>query len=114
MTTGEVLLVAYSRGYRGKRRAEPRARNPRDSERTVMLNRNRMKSFRYDFKQIMVFHKVDESQATSIIASVTAKASNISIQAAVDYVQEQEKAGIVPKGAADDIIDLLDRSSKLR
>jgi hypothetical protein len=107
-------LAAYSRGYRGKRRAEPRARNPRDSERTVMLNRNRLTSFRYDFKQIMEKYKVDPSLAASVLATVTAKSSNISMQAAAVYVEEQEKAGVFTKEATDEIYDLLDKFSKLR
>lgn len=114
MPAGEILLAAYSGGYKGKRRMEPRVRPPRESERTVMLNRNRITSFRYDFKQIMEKYKIEPTIATSVIASVTAKSSNISMQAAADYVDEQERAGVFSKEATDEIYDLLDRFSKLR
>jgi len=79
-----------------------------------MLNLHRMTTFTYDLKEILSHYKIGETIAPSVIASVTAKASRISIDAAIQYVRDQEKAGVLPKLAADEICNLLERWSRLR
>jgi hypothetical protein len=79
-----------------------------------MLNLNRISSFRYSIREIMAIHKVDEEIAASVVATVIAKGSRMSIAAAMDYVQEREKAGAISKDASNDICDLLDRYTKYR
>jgi len=79
-----------------------------------MLNLNRITSFRYGIREIMVNHEVSESIASSVVASVIAKASRMSIDTARDYVLDQEKAGSYPKEVSDEILDLLDRYSRHR
>ncbi len=79
-----------------------------------MLNLHKLTTFTYDLKEILSHYKIGESVAPSIIASVTAKGSRISIDAAIQYVRDQEKAGVLPKPAADEICDLLERWSRLR
>jgi hypothetical protein len=106
--------LVVNRRYKGRRYSEPRVPNPHEHDRTVMLNLGRITSFRYDIREIMRHYEIEESAASSVVASVIAKGSRISINSAVDYVREQEKAGIYPREASDEICNLLDRFSKLR
>lgn len=107
--------MAYqSRGYKGKRRDSPRRYSPRESERTTMLNVGRLNSVKYGLREIMAHYEVDEAIARTIIASVIAKASRISIVSARDYVRDQEKAGLVSHDVSNEICMVLDQHSKLR
>lgn len=101
-------------GYKGKRRREPRRRLPQETERTVMLNLGRLNAIKYDLKEIMREYDVDEATASTLIASVIAKGSRISIGEARDYVREQEKAGVISKDVSDEICGVLSQFSKLR
>jgi len=110
---GDVKLVV-NRRYKGRRYSEPRVPMPRERDRTVMLNLGRLTSFRYDIREIMARYEIETSAASSVMASVIAKGSRISIGSAMDYVREQEKAGTYPREVSDEICNLLDRFSKLR
>ena len=112
--SGEILLVAAAGGYRGKRRREPRRTMPRETERTTMLNLGRITSIKYGLREIMKYYEIDDSVASTVIASVIAKGSRISIASARSYVRNQEKAGMYPKEASDEICNLLGQYSKLR
>ncbi len=79
-----------------------------------MLNLRRLIPFRFDIRDIMARNNVDEAVGSSVVASVIAKASRISIQAAKEYVRDQEKAGSFGNEVTLDICDLLDRYSKYR
>ncbi len=100
--------------YRGRRFNDRRVHSPRESERTVMLNLGRITSLRYDMKEVMSHYKVEETTASAVMASIIAKGSRISIDSALDFVREQEKTGMYPREALEEICDLLDRYSKLR
>ena len=91
-----------------------RRRPPRCTDRTSMLNLNRITPFRYDIREIMSHYEVDEAIASTVIASVIAKASRISVASARTYVREQEKESRYPKEVTAEICDLLDRYSKYR
>lgn len=107
-------MAGYRGKYKGRKRNEPRTHGPRESERTVMLNQGRLSMFRYGLREIMGNYKVDEASASSLIASVIAKGSRVSIDSARMYVLEQEKLGLCPKEATDEICDLLDKFSRYR
>lgn len=100
--------------YKGRRFDDRRAHAPRVTERTVMLNLGRITSLRYDMKEVMSHYKIEESAASSVMASVIAKGSRISINSARDYLREQEKTGVYPREALLELSDLLERYSKLR
>ena len=106
--------MVVGRRYKGRRYNEPRVPKPRERDRTVMLNLGRITSFRYDIREIMRHYEIEDSAASSVVASVIAKGSRISINSAMDYVREQEKAGTYPREVSEEICDLLDRFSKLR
>ena len=74
-------MAGYRGKYKGRRSNEPRPYSPRSSERTPMLNLHRVNAFTYDLKEILSHYKINETVAPSFIASVTAKASRISIDA---------------------------------
>lgn len=101
-------------GYRGRRRNEPRRYAPRENEKTTMLNVGRLNSVKYGLREIMAHYEVDEATARTIIASVIAKASRISIASARDYVRDQEKTGVVSHDVSNEICMVLDQHSKLR
>ena len=111
---GEVLLPGSRRGFRGRRYNAPRMPSPNESVRTVMLNLSRLSAFRYDIKEIMKRYAVEETAASSFMASGIAKGSRISVDSAVAFVRDQEKAGIYPKEASNEIVALLDRFSRFR
>lgn len=79
-----------------------------------MLSLNKMTVFRYGLREIMSNYKVDEATASSVIASVMAKASRISIDSAKRFIREQEMLGVCPKEVSDEIYDLLERFSMYR
>ena len=79
-----------------------------------MLNVGRLNSVKYGLREIMAHYEVDEAVARTIIASVIAKASRISIVSARDYVRDQEKAGTVSHDVSNEICMVLDQHSKLR
>jgi len=79
-----------------------------------MLNLHRIPLFRYGIKEIMSNYEIDKSIASTVIASVVAKGSRISIESAKTYVRGQEKIGSYSKEASDEICDLLDRFSRHR
>ncbi|OGS41519.1 MAG: hypothetical protein A3K67_00955 [Euryarchaeota archaeon RBG_16_62_10] len=79
-----------------------------------MLNLGRITPFRFSIKEIMTHYEISEDVASSVMATVIAKGSRVSINAARNYVRDQEKAGAYPRAVSDEICDLLDKFSKLR
>ncbi|MFY9606836.1 MAG: hypothetical protein WAS24_08950 [Thermoplasmata archaeon] len=107
--------MARSNGrYRGRRSNEPRIHRPSESERTHMLNLGRISTFRYGIREILSHYQIDEATASSLIASVIAKGSRMSIDSARTFVRDQERAGMCPKAATDEICDLLEKFSRYR
>ncbi len=91
-----------------------RKAGPLENQRTSMLNVRRLSSFRYDLREILDQFEVSETIAGSILASIVAKGSRVSIESAKTYVREQEKAGSYPSEASEEICSLLDRWSTYR
>lgn len=107
--------MAVNRGkYRGRKSSEPRRHGPRETERTLMLSQNKMTVFRYGLREIMSNYRVEEAAAKSLIASVMAKASRISIDSAKNFIREQERTGICPREVTDEVYDLLEKFSTYR
>jgi len=79
-----------------------------------MLNLSRLSAFKYDLREIMSHYEINEAVASSVVASVIAKSSRVSIASAIEYVREQEKTGLYPNESLHEICNLLDRFSKLR
>lgn len=111
---GDVPLARRRGRFKKRGRNDFRKRPPQSFEKTPMLNLNRVTTFRFDIREIMSHYEVDEAVASTVIASVIAKSSRISIASAREYVLEQEKAGLYSKKVSDEILDLLDRWSKYR
>lgn len=107
-------MVVGRGGYKGRRSNEPRRPRPRENERTLMLSLNKMTVFRYGIREIMSNYKVEETASSSLVASVIAKASRISIDSAKRFMHEQEKLGVCPREATDEVFDLLERFSTYR
>lgn len=108
------ILGRRSGGYRGRRMNEPRMHGPRESEKTTMLNLSRLSAFKYDLREIMSHYEINEAAASSVIATVIAKSSRVSIESAIAFVREQEKNGMYPSESLHEICNLLDRFSKIR
>ena len=79
-----------------------------------MLNLRRVTTFRYDLREILNQFEVNETIAGSILASILAKGSRVSIASAKEYVREQEKTGAYPTEASEEICSLLDRWATYR
>ncbi|MEM4264953.1 MAG: hypothetical protein QW505_04155 [Thermoplasmata archaeon] len=99
---------------RGRRYNEPKRYSPESTERTMMLNRHRLSSFKYGIKEIMSNYRVDETVASTLIANVITKGSRISIDSAKSFIREQESNGVCSKEVSDEVCILLDRFSKYR
>ncbi len=79
-----------------------------------MLNLRRSRTFRYDLREILTQFEVNETVAGSILASIVAKGSRVSIESAKAFVREQVKMGAYPSEASEEICSLLDRWSTFR
>ncbi len=79
-----------------------------------MLNLHRATTFRYDLREIMNEYEVNESVMATVIASIIAKGSRVSIESAKDYVRDQEKTGAYASEVSDEICSLLDRWARYR
>jgi hypothetical protein len=79
-----------------------------------MLNLRRVTTFRYDLREILNQFEVNETIAGSILASILAKGSRVSIASAKEFVREQEKTGAYPTEASEEICSLLDRWATYR
>jgi len=98
-----------------RRRNFQRRPNPGNtSNRVRMLDMGRMLSFMYAAEDIMVPHGGKEGTYNSILASVAAKASRISIDDAQAYIKEKIKEGRLPAEAEEPLCRLLDRFSRWR
>lgn len=106
--------LARTSGYKRRRFDEVKPARPLERSKTSMLNLHRGGSFRYDLREIMSQYEVSESVAASILATVLAKGSRVSIESAKAFVRDQEKAGAYPSEASEEICDLLDRWSRYR
>jgi hypothetical protein len=114
MASRRRILARRSGGYKGRRNREPRMHSPRENEKTTMLNLSRLSAFKYDIREIMGHYEINEAAASSVVASVIAKSSRVSIDSAIAYVREQEKTGLYPRESLYEICSLLDKFSKLR
>ncbi|HIH01554.1 TPA: hypothetical protein HA259_05720, partial [Thermoplasmata archaeon] len=66
--------MARRRGnFKKRTRNDFRKRPPTSYEKTPMLNLNRVTTFRFDIREIMTHYQVDDSIASTVIASVIAK-----------------------------------------
>lgn len=106
--------MARNSGYKRRRYDEVRAVRPLENQKTSMLNLHRMSSFRYDLREIMSHYEVSESVSTSVIASIIAKGSRVSIESARSFVREQEKMGAYSSDVSEEICNLLDRWARYR
>ena len=79
-----------------------------------MLNLRRVSTFRYDLREILSQFEVNETIAGSILASIVAKGSRVSIESAKAFVRDQEKTGAYPSEASEEICSLLDRWATYR
>lgn len=99
--------------YRGRRKASwnngPKFHPESEADRTAMLSLRGIRSFRYSIREIMSHYEVNEAVTGTVVASVIAKGSRMSIQTAADYVREQEKAGALPRQVSEEICNLLSR-----
>ncbi len=86
----------------------------KSTKRTPMLNIHRIGYFKYDIKELMARSNMEEDKIPSFIATLTAKASRMSIKDARDYIREVEERESFSKETADRLCALLDRYSKYR
>jgi len=114
MRTRRDYLARSSGRYKGRRSNEPKFHPPSESDRTAMLNLGRITTFRYGMREIMSHYEIDEATSSSLIASVIAKGSRMSISSARDFVRDQEKTGMYPKAVTDEICDLLEKFARYR
>ena len=91
-----------------------RSKKKESSKRQSMLNTSRMAPFKYDMNEILSSSSMDESVASSFLASMVAKASRSSTREAKDYAKTFVESGALTKEEYDRICRLMDRYSKFR
>ncbi len=106
--------MARTSGYKRRKYDDIRPMRPQESQKTPMLNIHKTMAFKFDLKEIMTHYQVSEPVAASVLATVIAKGSRVSIEAAKAFVREQGKLGAFPNEATEEICDLLDRWSRYR
>jgi len=79
-----------------------------------MLSLRRATVFKYDLREILIQFEVNETVAKSVLASIMAKGSRVSIESAKAFVRDQEKTGAYPSEASEEICGLLDRWATYR
>ena len=79
-----------------------------------MLDMSRMNQFMYYAEQIITETGTRDGTWNTIIASIVAKASRISIRAAQEFIHEKVAAGLLPQKAEEPLLRLLERYSKWR
>jgi len=83
-------------------------------KRTAMLDVSKDREFRYYLKEILERYKLDERNASSMLATIHSKARMLSISDAKDYVREKTEEGILPEDGMVEILRLLNRFRKWR
>ncbi|MBM4250059.1 MAG: hypothetical protein FJ149_11690 [Euryarchaeota archaeon] len=84
------------------------------SKRVRMLDMGRMNSFMFAAEDIFKQLPVQDPGFPSILASIAAKASRMSIEDAQKYIKEKVVEGRLPKEAEEPLCRLLDRYSRWR
>lgn len=79
-----------------------------------MLNMRRELEFKYDVKELLVKHGVDEKQLTAFIATLFSKGSRIDLDSAREYVQNKCAEGLFDKSVEDEILYLLSKYRRWR
>jgi len=99
----------------GGRRSYSQKPNRGDTRRREsMLDMSRMNQFTYYAEQIITETGTKDGTWNTIIASIIAKASRISIRAAQEFIHEKVVAGTLPQKAEAPLGQLLERYSKWR
>jgi len=93
---------------------KPKPKTKEATKKQSMLNTHRIAPFKYDMNEIISASAMDDSTASSFLASVIAKASRQSTRDAKDYVREFIENGMLTKDESDRICRLMDKYSKYR
>jgi hypothetical protein len=99
----------------GRRRTYSQRTNRGDTHRREsLLDMARMNQFMYYAEQIITETGTKDGTWNTILASVVAKASRISITAAQEFIHEKVTAGLLPEKAERPLMQLLERYSRMR
>jgi len=99
----------------GRRRSYSQVPNRGDrSRRESMLDMSRMNQFMYYADEIIAQTGKKDGTWNTIIASIIAKASRMSIHAAQQFIHEKVVMGLLPQKAEAPLDQLLERYSRMR
>ncbi|MBP6021025.1 MAG: hypothetical protein KA502_00330 [Candidatus Methanomethylophilaceae archaeon] len=93
-------------------RGKPKTKE--STKRQSMLNTHKLAPFKYDMNEVLGASSLDPAKASSLLASVIAKASRVSTREAKDFMKTFLEAGDITKEEYDKIGRLLDKYSKYR
>lgn len=91
-----------------------RARDPKEARKRALLDISRLYAFKYDLKELLESERTEQEVASSFTATIIAKASNISINDAKDYIREMEGNNKITKRASAGTMRLLDIYTRYR
>lgn len=93
-------------------RGKPKTKE--STKRQSMLNTHKIAPFKYDMNEVLSASSMDPAKASSLLASVIAKASRVSTRDAKDFLKTFLEAGDLTKEEFDRIGRLMDKYSKYR
>lgn len=79
-----------------------------------MLDMGRVNSFMYNAEQIILATGEKNAVWNTILASIVAKASRISTDAAIEFVEQKVASGELPVAAGEPLCGLLRSYSRMR
>jgi len=98
----------------GRRTYSQRTNRGDTHRRESLLDMARMNQFMYYAEQIILENGTKDGTWNTILASLVAKASRISIGAAQEFIHEKVLAGLLPEKAERPLMQLLERYSRMR
>ena len=107
-------------GNKGNAQKSPNAgggkakKTKESTKRQSMLNTHKERPFKYDMNEILAETSMDPAKASAFLATVIAKAKNISTKEAKEFIKTFIDSGDLTKEESDRICRLLDKYSKFR
>lgn len=109
---GVIILAGPSNNRRGGPRKRFDKKTKESVKKQSMLNSGRITPFKYDMNAILESTSMDESAASSFLATVIAKGTRCSTKEAKEFVREHRE--VLAKEEIDRICRLIDKYSKYR
>ena len=106
--------MKYKGAKKSKNAFKPKKKNPGEKLRKPMLNLGRLDYFKYDLNEIVNNSEINEDLQPSFKASLMAKARQMSINDAKDYLEDMKRKEEITEDVFRSLCKLLDRYTRVR